>query len=77
MLNKAISNLSPVFCSAMQTEQTFPCDTVLVKNMGNLSKELNLSLGSELSGFWVINLEKKKKKKKVHSLRMLQVLLML
>lgn len=76
MLNKAISNLSPVFCSAMQTEQTFPCDTVLVKNMGNLSKELNLSLGSELSGFWVINLEKKKKKK-VHSLRMLQVLLML
>lgn len=75
MLNKAISNLSPVFCSAMQTEQTFPCDTVLVKNMGNLSKELNLSLGSELSGFWVINLEKKKKK--VHSLRMLQVLLML
>lgn len=44
----------------MQTEQTFPCDTVLVKNMGNLSKELNLSLGSELSGFWVINLEKKK-----------------
>lgn len=60
----------------MQTEQTFPCDTVLVKNMGNLSKELNLSLGSELSGFWVINLEKKKKKK-VHSLRMLQVLLML
>lgn len=76
MLNKAISNLSPVFCSAMQTEQTFPCDTVLVKNMGNLSKELNLSLGSELSGFWVINLEKKKKKK-VHSLCMLQVLLML
>ena len=76
MLNKAISNISPVFCSAMQTEQTFPCDTVLVKNMGNLSKELNLSLGSELSGFWVINLEKKKKKK-VHSLRMLQVLLML
>lgn len=75
MLNKAISNLSPVFCSAMQTEHTFPCDTVLVKNMGNLSKELNLSLGSELSGFWVINLEKKKKK--VHSLRMLQVLLML
>lgn len=75
MLNKAISNLSPVFCSAMQTEQTFPCDTVLVKNTGNLSKELNLSLGSELSGFWVINLEKKKKK--VHSLRMLQVLLML
>lgn len=63
MLNKAISNLSPVFCSAMQTEHTFPCDTVLVKNMGNLSKELNLSLGSELSGFWVINLEKKKKKK--------------
>lgn len=46
----------------MQTEHTFPCDTVLVKNMGNLSKELNLSLGSELSGFWVINLEKKKKK---------------